>query len=186
MSAIPLSNEDEHDKWYINIRAKSYHLTRVPIPRFGFCFRRGLVSWVTNVGAEGPIREYSSREMPSGFLILDKLCLFGCDGPVETLFSRDSALRMSAAEPFIVKYWSHQVLPEPCGLIFPTDPWGRISYRALSSNRVTSLIAPPIDRTSLIPSSLSRKLPACLLAPHLLPTLPSDLQSWTMFATSNI
>lgn len=58
------------------------------------------------MGAEGPIREYSSREIPSGFLILDKFCRFGCDrtdSPVGTLFSRDSALRMSAAEPFIVK-----------------------------------------------------------------------------------
>jgi len=59
------------------------------------------------VGAEGPIREYSSREIPSGFLILDRFCRFGCDNPVETLFSRDSALRMSAAEPFIVKYIGH-------------------------------------------------------------------------------
>jgi len=124
----------------MSVKEKSYHLTRVPIPRFGFCFRRGLVSWVTNVGAEGPIREYSSREMPSGFLILDKFCRFSCDDPVETLFSRDSALRMSAAEPFIVKYWSRQVLPEPCGLVFPTDLWGRISElsHSFSFNRVTS------------------------------------------------
>ena len=61
------------------------------------------------MGTEGPIKEYSSREMPSGFLTLDKFARFGCDSPAEMLVSRDRALRMSMAEAFMavsVKCWS--------------------------------------------------------------------------------
>ena len=56
------------------------------------------------MGAEGPIREYSSREMPSGFRVLDGTGFFVCDGPAEKLASGiESALRISAAEAAMVK-----------------------------------------------------------------------------------
>ncbi len=59
-------------------------------------------SWAAKVGAEGPISENSSREIPSGFFECDELVRLGCDGPAETPVSRASALRMSAAEAFMV------------------------------------------------------------------------------------
>jgi hypothetical protein len=58
-------------------RDKIYHFELPPLPRLGFCLRRGLATWATNVGAEGPMREYSSREMPEGFLAKGVAAFFG-------------------------------------------------------------------------------------------------------------
>jgi hypothetical protein len=49
------------------------------------------------------MREYNSREMPSGFLAADGPVRLSCDGPAEGLGSMESALRMSAAEAFMAR-----------------------------------------------------------------------------------
>lgn len=54
------------------------------------------------MGVEGPMRENNSREMPSGFLTADEPVRLGCEGPADMLGSMESALRMSAAEAFMV------------------------------------------------------------------------------------
>ena len=51
---------------------------------------RGFARWAARDGAEGPMREKSSREMPSGFFAAG-WARRGCDGS-------DRALRMSDAE----------------------------------------------------------------------------------------
>ena len=50
-------------------RVYTYHRTRCAVPKLGFCFRRGLASWAAREGAEGPMSEYNSRGMPSGFRV---------------------------------------------------------------------------------------------------------------------
>jgi hypothetical protein len=93
------------------VHKKKDHLVLPPRPpKFGFCLRRGLASWAASEGAEGPIREYNSREMPSGFRALGGTCFFVWDGPAEELASGiESALRISAAEAAIVKSNEDQV-----------------------------------------------------------------------------
>ena len=61
-----------------------------------------MASCADSEGAEGPIKEYNSREMPSGFRVFTGTCFFVKDGPAEALASGiESALRISAAEAAI-------------------------------------------------------------------------------------
>ena len=69
----------------------TYHFTVPPPPRFGFCFSLGLARCAAREGADGPMSEYSSRDLPSGFFVVD-LRGAGAD------WGRESALRMSDAE----------------------------------------------------------------------------------------
>ena len=80
------------------VRRATHHLTRPPPPRFGFCFSRGFASCAAIVGAEGPMSEYSSREMPSGFRARSVAagCLRSCDGPLGE--GSERILRTSAAD----------------------------------------------------------------------------------------
>ena len=68
------------------------------------------------------------------------------------------------------------VFPRSCGGEMEGIPSSYIHFPSSSP----CLVAPPTDWTSPKPSSASRKLPTRLLAPHLLPTLPIDLQSQTI------
>jgi len=61
---------------------------------------------------------------------------------------------------------------------YPTDNPSLSHTLPLSS--WPRLIAPAIDQTNLTPSSVSQKLSTCLLAPHLLLTLPINLQPYTL------
>lgn len=72
------------------------HLTFPAPPRFGFCLSLGFASWAASEGAEGPISEYNSREIPSGFLVDGPGAFFVGRG-LEDGPGRDKILRTSAA-----------------------------------------------------------------------------------------
>ena len=78
----------------------AHHLTRPPPPRLGFCLSRGFARGTASVGADGPISEYNSRDMPSGFRVFSSVfgVLLSCEGPGVEGLGRDSILRTSAAE----------------------------------------------------------------------------------------
>lgn len=79
----------------------SHHLTRPPVPRLGFCFSRGLANCAASVGAEGPINEYNSLEIPSGFRarsVVPGTLGFNCEGPGVEGSGSERILRTSAAE----------------------------------------------------------------------------------------
>lgn len=76
----------------------THHLTRPPPPRFGFCFNLGFASWATSVGADLPIKEYSSRDMPSGLRARSVVPAgLGCEGPGADGVGRENTERTSAA-----------------------------------------------------------------------------------------
>lgn len=79
---------------YLGRNGVTYHFTVPPPPKLGFCLSLGLARWAARDGAEGPMREYSSREMPSGFF-----AAVGWDLRVwDVDWGSDSALRTSDAE----------------------------------------------------------------------------------------
>lgn len=80
---------------YLGRSGATYHLTVPPPPRLGFCLSLGFAREAARDGAEGPMREYSSREMPSGFFTEEvALDLRGWDVD----WGRERALRTSDAD----------------------------------------------------------------------------------------
>lgn len=74
----------------------TYHLTLLPAFRFGFCLKRGFTNCAARVVDEDPMREKSSREIPSGLRAEEAEARLGGGGGVAALDGRSRMLRRSA------------------------------------------------------------------------------------------